>query len=169
MSSAKTAAAAGAVGKVRRDPMAMLPFCGYHMGDYFAHWLEMGQREGARMPRVFYVNWFRKDDEGNFLWPGFGENGRVLKWIFERCSGTADAVESPIGNMPRPGALDVDGLDIDAATLEELLRVDEAGWCDELPMIEEHFATFGDRLPPQLREQLERLQQRLGLAAVAVS
>jgi phosphoenolpyruvate carboxykinase (GTP) len=169
MSSAKTAAAAGAVGIVRRDPMAMLPFCGYHMGDYFTHWLEMGQREGARMPRVFYVNWFRKDDEGNFLWPGFGDNARVLKWIFERCTGTADAVESPIGHMPPPEALDLTGLEIDAATLEELLRVDEAGWRDELPMIEEHFATFGDRLPAQLREQLEKLQQRLGRAAIAVS
>jgi phosphoenolpyruvate carboxykinase (GTP) len=169
MSSAKTAAAAGAVGKVRRDPMAMLPFCGYHMGDYFAHWLEMGAREDAQLPRIFYVNWFRKDDTGRFLWPGFGENSRVLKWIFERCDGTAAADESSIGLMPTADAIDTSGLNIDADGLAELLRVDESGWREELPLIEEHFAKFGDRLPAALREQLDSLRTRLGRAAVSVS
>ena len=161
MSSAKTAAAAGTVGKVRRDPMAMLPFCGYNMGDYFAHWLGMGQHDNAQLPRIFYVNWFRKDENGRFLWPGFGENSRVLAWIFNRCLGNADAVDTPIGRMPTSGSLDVAGLEIDEADLEELLRVDGAAWRDELPLIEEHFAKFGDRLPAALRDQLDALRTRL--------
>jgi len=169
MSSAKTAAAGGAIGEVRRDPMAMLPFCGYHMGDYFTHWLEMGAREGAQMPRVFYVNWFRKDDAGRFLWPGFGDNSRVLKWVFERCTGTAGADESPIGLMPAADSLDVDGLDLDPAALAELLRVDESGWRDELPLIEQHFAQFGERLPEALREELAALRTRLQQTAATVA
>jgi len=161
MSSAKTAAAAGAVGEVRRDPMAMLPFCGYHMGDYFAHWLAIGNREGADLPRIFYVNWFRKDEDGRFLWPGFGENSRVLKWIFERCAGTAGADDTAIGRTPTAGSLDVEGLKLDGEQLADLLRVDEAGWRAELPLIEVHFAQFGDRLPAALRAQLDSLTERL--------
>ncbi len=161
MSSAKTAAAAGVVGQVRRDPMAMLPFCGYHMGDYFAHWLAIGSHENAHLPRIFYVNWFRKDDEGRFLWPGFGENSRVLKWVFERCAGTVGADDTAIGRTPTAGSLDVDGLDLDGPQMAELLRVDAEGWRAELPLIEEHFAQFGDRLPQALRTQLASLTERL--------
>jgi len=168
MSSAKTAAAAGAVGMVRRDPMAMLPFCGYHMGDYFAHWLAIGAREGADLPRVFYVNWFRKDEAGRFMWPGFGENSRILKWIFERCAGMVDATDTAIGRMPVAGSLDVEGLDLTSEDLAELLRVDSAGWQAELPLIEEHFAQFGDRLPSALRAQLEALTERLQQSSMAV-
>jgi phosphoenolpyruvate carboxykinase (GTP) len=161
MSSAKTAAAAGTVGEVRRDPMAMLPFCGYHMGDYFAHWLRTGEHEGARLPRIFYVNWFRKDADGRFLWPGFGDNSRVLKWVFDRIEGATGAVETPIGRLPEPGALDVSGLDLAEGALDELLSVDIEGWRQELPLIEEHYAKFGDRLPADLREQLDELERRL--------
>ena len=124
MSSETTAAAAGDVGKLRRDPMAMLPFCGYDMAAYFAHWLEMGEREGASFPRVFYVNWFRKDEDGQFLWPGFGENSRVLAWIFRRCDDEAEAVETPIGRVPAAGAIDTEGLDMSAEDLASLLEVD---------------------------------------------
>ena len=162
MSSETTAAAAGEVGKLRHDPMAMLPFCGYHMGDYFGHWLEVGAREGARLPRVFYVNWFRKDEEGNFLWPGFGENSRVLEWVFRRCAGEAEAVETPIGMVPAAGALNTAGLDISEAEVEELLAVDPLDWKVELPAIHQHFARFGAHLPDQLHEQLADLEQRLG-------
>jgi phosphoenolpyruvate carboxykinase (GTP) len=162
MSSETTAAAAGEVGKLRYDPMAMLPFCGYNMGEYFSHWLKVGAREDAQMPRVFYVNWFRKDDEGNFLWPGFGENSRVLEWVFRRCSGTAEAEETPIGMVPTVDGLDTEGLQISADEVAELLAVDAAGAKAELPAIEEHFARFGDDLPAQLREQLADLERRLG-------
>jgi phosphoenolpyruvate carboxykinase (GTP) len=162
MASEKTAAAAGTVGELRFDPMAMLPFCGYHMADYFRHWLEVGRREGARMPRVFCVNWFRKDEDGRFLWPGFGENSRVLAWVFGRCEGTADATETPIGLVPTAGALDTEGLDLDPAAIEELLRVNPDEWKAQLPQIREHFARFGDRLPVELREQLDALERRLG-------
>jgi phosphoenolpyruvate carboxykinase (GTP) len=161
MSSETTAAAAGEVGKLRFDPMAMLPFCGYHMGDYFSHWLKVGAREGARMPRVFYVNWFRKDDEGNFLWPGFGENSRVLEWVFRRCAGEAEAEETPIGRVPTVGGLDTEGLQISAEEVAELLTVEPAEWRAELPQIEEHFARFGEHLPQQLRDQLADLERRL--------
>ncbi len=161
MSSAKTAAAAGPLGVVRRDPMAMLPFCGYHMGDYFAHWLRVGRRQGARLPKIFYVNWFRKDAEGRWLWPGFGENSRVLKWIFERTDSAADAVDTAIGRMPAMGAIDIDGLEISEADMAELLHVDIDGWRAELPLIEEHLASFGDRLPAPLRDQLHGLRARL--------
>ncbi len=162
MASEKTAAAAGGLGQLRRDPMAMLPFCGYHMGDYFAHWLKIGEKEGAKLPKIFYVNWFRKSPEGKFLWPGFAENSRVLKWIFERCDGTADAVDTPIGKMPTVDALDTDGLDVDDSAMQELLRVDMEGWKAEIPSIKEHYATFGDKLPGGLKEELSDLEKRLG-------
>jgi phosphoenolpyruvate carboxykinase (GTP) len=141
--------------------MAMLPFCGYHMGDYFSHWLKVGASEGAQMPRVFYVNWFRKDDEGNFLWPGFGENSRVLEWVFRRCEGTAEAEETPIGNVPAPGALNVEGLDITDEAMAELVAVDPAEWKVELPAMHQHFARFGKHLPEELHSQLADLERRL--------
>ena len=162
MASEKTAAAADAKGDIRRDPMAMLPFCGYHMGDYFAHWLKMGKKGGDKMPKIFYVNWFRKSPEGKFLWPGFADNSRVLKWIFERCNGTTDAVDTPIGKVPTKDALDTDGLDVADADLDRLLQVDTKGWKEELPLIKEHFATFGDKLPGGLKEELDELEKRLG-------
>jgi phosphoenolpyruvate carboxykinase (GTP) len=165
ISSEKTAAAAGTVGELRRDPMAMLPFCGYNMGDYWAHWLSIENREGANLPKIFYVNWFRKSDGGDFLWPGFGENGRVLKWIFERCAGTAKAVETPIGNLPGEGAIDVSGLDdVLREDLRELLRVDIDGWLAELPLIAAYYDQFGDHLPTELRDELEGMRTRLEAA-----
>jgi phosphoenolpyruvate carboxykinase (GTP) len=164
MSSETTAAAAGAVGKLRFDPMAMLPFCGYHMADYFGHWLEMGRRGGEQMPKIFHVNWFRRDGGERFLWPGFGENSRVLAWIFRRCEGRAEAVETPIGLVPPvgEGGIDTSGLEVSAADMEKLLAVDKAEWREQLPAIEEHFSKFGDRLPSELREQLAELERRLG-------
>jgi phosphoenolpyruvate carboxykinase (GTP) len=162
MASEKTAAAADAKGDIRRDPMAMLPFCGYHMGDYFAHWLKVGEKGGDKMPKIFYVNWFRKSPEGKFLWPGFAENSRVLKWIFERCNGTADAVDTPIGKVPADGALDTKGLDVDDDDMKELLRVDTEGWKAEIPLIKEHYQSFGDKLPSGLKEELGALEKRLG-------
>ena len=161
MGSEKTAAAAGTVGELRFDPMAMLPFCGYHMGDYFGHWLRTGRRAGARLPRVFVVNWFRKDDDGRFLWPGFGENSRVLAWVFRRCDGEADAVESPIGLVPAPGAIETTGLDLSEKDMAELLSVDRDEWRAQLPQLHEHFAKFGDKLPQELRAQLGALEERL--------
>ncbi|MEA2273636.1 MAG: phosphoenolpyruvate carboxykinase [Solirubrobacteraceae bacterium] len=162
MASETTAAAAGAVGKLRRDPFAMLPFCGYNMGDYFAHWLEIGGKtDAASLPKVFYVNWFRRDSSDRFLWPGYGENSRVLAWVFRRCEGSADAVATPIGSVPTLDALDTDGLDLPETAIAELLKVDPDEWRGELPLIEEHFASFGDRLPSELRDQLEALRERL--------
>ncbi|MEC8923834.1 MAG: phosphoenolpyruvate carboxykinase (GTP) [Actinomycetota bacterium] len=161
MSSEKTAAAAGAVGHVRRDPFAMLPFCGYNFGDYFQHWLDIGKREGAKLPKLFYVNWFRKDEEGRFIWPGFGENSRVLKWVLNRIAGTAEAVETPIGMVPKIGELDVSGLDLTSEALEALLSVDATEWRNELALIEEHYEAIGDRLPTEMRLQLDRLADRL--------
>ena len=161
MASETTAAAAGAVGKLRRDPMAMLPFCGYHMGDYFAHWLEIGRREGAQLPQIFYVNWFRKDDDGRWLWPGYGENSRVLAWVFGRVAGTADARETPIGYLPTEDALPTDGLDISDDDLAALLQVDAEEWKAEIPSIREHYAKFGDRLPAELAAQVDALEERL--------
>jgi phosphoenolpyruvate carboxykinase (GTP) len=162
MGSEKTAAAAGAgVGQLRFDPFAMLPFCGYHMADYFRHWLETGRHQGARLPKIFMVNWFRKDDAGNFIWPGFGDNSRVLAWIFRRCDGEADAVETPIGLVPGPGAIETDGLDISAAEMERLLHVDPEEWKVQLPQVHQHFAGFGETLPEELHRQLEALEQRL--------
>lgn len=164
MSSEKTAAAAGKVGVLRRDPMAMLPFCGYHMGDYFDHWLKMGEEVGEEgLPKIFYVNWFRKDESGRFLWPGFGENSRVLKWVFERCTGGAEAIETPIGLVPAEGAIDLDGLDGFAASdMAKLLSVDIAAWKSELPSLREHLGSFGERLPVELNAQLAALAERLG-------
>jgi phosphoenolpyruvate carboxykinase (GTP) len=161
MSSEKTAAAAGKVGELRRDPMAMLPFCGYNMGDYFAHWLKMGEKGGEKMPRIFYVNWFRKDEEGRFVWPGFGENSRVLKWVFERVTGEAAVRETPIGLLPAEGALDTEGLDVSDDDMAVLMDVDKENWKRELPSIEEHFQKFGDKLPPGLRSELDALRERL--------
>jgi phosphoenolpyruvate carboxykinase (GTP) len=162
MSSETTAAAAGEVGKLRFDPFAMLPFCGYNMADYFAHWLEIGRREGANLPKVFYVNWFRKDAEGKFLWPGYGENSRVLEWIFRRCDGSADAEETPIGYVPARGAIDTDGLKVSADAMAELLNVGPEEWKAQLPQVKAHLALFGDRLPDELRAQLQALERRLG-------
>jgi phosphoenolpyruvate carboxykinase (GTP) len=161
MGSEKTAAAAGTVGELRFDPMAMLPFCGYHMGDYFGHWLQAGRRSGARLPKVFVVNWFRKDGSDDFLWPGFGDNSRVLAWIFRRCDDEADAVETPIGLVPAPGAIETTGLDLSEKAMAELLRVDHKEWEAQLPQMQEHFAQFGDKLPRDLRAQLEALEERL--------
>jgi phosphoenolpyruvate carboxykinase (GTP) len=161
MGSEKTAAAAGKVGELRFDPMAMLPFCGYDMARYFQHWLETGRREGAVLPKIFMVNWFRKDDDGNFLWPGFGENSRVLAWIFERCDGESEAVETPIGLVPATDALDVSGLDLSEDALEQLLEVDPQDWKVQLPQIHQHYAQFGDTLPDELRAQLDALERRL--------
>ncbi len=161
MSSEKTAAAAGTVGQVRRDPFAMLPFCGYNFGDYFQHWLDIGDHPGANLPKLFYVNWFRKNDDGNFIWPGFGENARVLKWVLERIGGTTEAVETAIGMVPKPEDLDVSGLDLKPEELQTLLAVNEDEWKSELTLIEEHYESIGERLPNQMRAQLSRLSERL--------
>jgi phosphoenolpyruvate carboxykinase (GTP) len=162
MSSETTAAAAGAVGKLRYDPFAMLPFCGYHMADYFRYWLEVGERANeSKLPKIFYVNWFRKAPDGHFLWPGYGENSRVLEWVFRRCDGTAEAVESPVGYLPAPGEINTEGLDVSEEDMAALLDVDPEQLEAELPSIHEHFAKFGTRLPRQLRDQLETLEERL--------
>ena len=161
-SSETTAANIGAMGDLRRDPFAMKPFCGYNMADYFQHWLTMGDRLGKHAPRIFYVNWFRKSPEGKWLWPGFGDNSRVLKWMCERVDGKAGAVETPIGLMPKKGDLDLTGLAISAADLKELLRVDANAWKAEISDIEKHFGQFGDRLPERLRKQLNDLGKRFG-------
>jgi phosphoenolpyruvate carboxykinase (GTP) len=161
MASEKTAAAAGQLGELRRDPMAMLPFCGYHMGDYFAHWLKMGEKGGAKMPKIFQVNWFRKNKDGKFMWPGYSDNSRVLKWIFDRCEGRAQAVETPIGRLPTEGALDTKGCKVNPADLKDLMSVDKDGWKAEIPSIREHYATFGAKLPKQLSDELSALERRL--------
>ncbi len=161
MASETTAAATGAVGVVRRDPMAMLPFCGYHMGDYFNHWFEMGELLGDKAPKIFNVNWFRLDDEGNFLWPGFGDNFRVIEWIIKRCEGEADAEETAIGYVPHVDDINIEGLDIDKKTLEDILFVDNAKWAKEAEGIEEFYKKFGDRLPKKLSDQLAGLKERL--------
>jgi phosphoenolpyruvate carboxykinase (GTP) len=160
MASETTAAMSGQVGVTRRDPMAMLPFCGYNMGDYFGHWLEMGRRV-ARPPKIFHVNWFRRGDDGKFLWPGYGENVRVLKWILDRAEGRAEAVETAIGLVPSPESLPLQGLPLSARNVEELLRVDAADWIPEHAAIGEFFEKFGRRLPDALREEHERFGQRL--------
>jgi phosphoenolpyruvate carboxykinase (GTP) len=145
--------------------MAMLPFCGYNMAEYFDHWLKVGAgAEADKLPRIFYVNWFRKDESGRFLWPGFGENSRVLAWVFRRCEGTGEADETPIGLVPAEGALDLDGLDVSAEAMAELLKVEPEAWSAQLPQVHEHFAKFGDDLPQALRDQLEGLEKRLGAA-----
>lgn len=161
MASETTAAAAGAVGVVRRDPMAMLPFCGYHMGDYFKHWLEMGEKLGDKAPKIFNVNWFRTDDEGHFIWPGFGDNMRVLMWILDRCEGKADAVETAIGYEPKAQDINIEGLNIDLDTVKGLLDVDKKLWKEDAAGIEEFYGKFGDRLPKELKAQLATLKKNL--------
>src|SRR3954451_1591941 len=156
MGSETTAAAAGAVGALRRDPFAMLPFCGYHMGDYFAHWLAIGEQADAdALPKLFYVNWFRKGPDGKFLWPGYGENSRVLAWVFDRCADAAGATDTAIGRVPSGGALPTAGLDLAPGALDQLLSVDDDEWRAELPLIEEHYGVFGDHLPPALHDELD--------------
>ncbi len=162
MGSEKTAAAVGGLGELRRDPFAMLPFCGYHMADYFSHWLSLAGADESKLPRIFGVNWFRKDADGKFLWPGFGENSRVLKWVFERCDATVDADATPIGGVPRLADLDLDGLDLDRAGVAAAIGVDADEWHTELPLIRSHFESLGDRLPAALWEELEALEARLG-------
>jgi phosphoenolpyruvate carboxykinase (GTP) len=163
MSSETTAAASGAVGKLRRDPFAMLPFCGYNMADYFAHWLDVGASANPeKLPKIFYVNWFRKDEEGRWLWPGYGENSRVLSWVFDRAGGDGEAVETPIGFIPASGAIDTDGLDISDEDMDKLLAVDIDGWRAEVPGIREHYARFGNKLPAKLNAEVDRLEKQLG-------
>ena len=163
LSSETTAAATSAVGVVRRDPMAMLPFLGYNVSDYFAHWLEIGkQADASKLPRIYGVNWFRRDEDGSFLWPGYGENSRVLKWIVERLEGEAEAVETPVGLVPAPGALDIDGLAVTEADLEKAGAVRPAEWADELPLIEDWFKSLGDQLPPELWAEFDGLKARFG-------
>ena len=160
MASETTAAATGAVGVVRRDPMAMLPFCGYHMGDYFQHWFEMGEKLGENAPKIFNVNWFRLDDEGHFLWPGFGDNFRVLEWILKRCEGKVDAKETAIGYVPYAEDINLEGIqDFDIETLRSILEVDKAAWAKEAEGIEEFYKQFGDKLPQELKNQLEILKK----------
>jgi phosphoenolpyruvate carboxykinase (GTP) len=160
ISSEKTAAAAGTVGELRRDPMAMLPFCGYNMADYWAHWLLIGRSKGAKLPRIYYVNWFRKQD-GRFLWPGYGENSRVLAWVVGRCTGKAAGRETAIGTLPSPDDLQLDGLSLPAADLEQLLGVDVEGWLAEIPRIREYYEKFGVKLPNELSHELDQLERRL--------
>ncbi|AAZ54121.1 phosphoenolpyruvate carboxykinase (GTP) [Thermobifida fusca] len=163
VASERTAAAEGKVGELRRDPFAMLPFCGYNMGDYFGHWLKIGrQTDPDKLPRIYYVNWFRKNDEGKFIWPGFGENSRVIKWIIERLEGKAAAQDTPIGRVPTPEALDTEGLDISQEDLELLLSVDREVWRQEADLVPDFFNSFGDRLPKELWDEYEALRQRLG-------
>ncbi|MCB1136746.1 MAG: phosphoenolpyruvate carboxykinase (GTP), partial [Chlamydiia bacterium] len=162
VSSQTTAAAAGAVGQLRHDPFAMLPFCGYNMADYFGHWLDMGQKTTPeKLPRIFYVNWFRRGKDNSFLWPGFGENSRVLKWIFERCDGEDNAETSPIGYLPKAGALDLSGLDVKQDALRELFHIDGAQWLEEVQKITKYYERFGDRLPKGIRQELANLERRL--------
>ena len=166
MSSEMTAAAAGGVGQLRFDPFAMLPFCGYNMAEYFQNWLDIGARDGAVLPKLFYVNWFRKDpDSGRFLWPGFGENSRVLAWIFGRCAGTAEGVETAVGIVPAAGALDTQGLGISDEDLDKLLAVDPDAFKAQLPQVREFLAKFGDDLPAEITSQLEAFEKRLDEAA----
>jgi phosphoenolpyruvate carboxykinase (GTP) len=161
MGSETTAAAEGERGRLRRDPFAMLPFCGYDMGDYFCHWLRLGRRDGASLPRIFTVNWFRKSSDGRWLWPGFGENVRALEWIHRRCDGRVAAVDTPIGLLPGPGGLNLDGLSIDTGDLEELRHVDPGEWLQEIGPIREFYAALGDSLPPELERRLDALERRL--------
>lgn len=161
MASETTAAAAGKVGVVRRDPMAMLPFCGYNMGDYFAHWFHMGEVLGDKAPKIFNVNWFRVDEDGNFIWPGFGDNLRVLEWIIKRCDGEVDAIETPIGYVPKVADINLDGLDFELDTLKSILKVDNELWRKEAEGITEFYKKFGDKLPKKLEKELKGLKERL--------
>ncbi|MFK7920056.1 MAG: phosphoenolpyruvate carboxykinase (GTP) [Ilumatobacter sp.] len=162
MASEKTAAAEGTQGELRFDPMAMLPFCGYNYADYFAHWLSMKDRtDASKLPKIFFVNWFRRDEDGRFLWPGFGENSRILKFVFDRCNGEGEVIETPIGKLPAKDALDLDGLEIDDADLDAILSVDTAGWKGAIPQIRDHFAQFGDKLPDELNSAVDQLEAAL--------
>jgi len=161
VSSEQTAAAEGTVGSLRRDPFAMLPFCGYNMADYWAHWLKMGETLGAKAPRIFQVNWFRKDDDGRWLWPGFGENSRPIEWALQRVAGNASAVDAISGRIPAPGELNVDGLDITPEQLQALFALDPHAWAAEADLTEEYFAQFGDKLPGALLDQLAELRARI--------
>jgi phosphoenolpyruvate carboxykinase (GTP) len=160
MASETTAAAAGAVGVVRRDPMAMLPFCGYDMGEYFAHWLAMGKKI-TKAPKIFHVNWFRTDNDGNFIWPGFGDNLRVLHWILERCEDKVDAVETAIGFVPKAEDINIEGLDISIDTIRELLSVDKEHWLEDLDSIKQFYTKIGDTIPAELKEELAKLEANL--------
>ncbi len=162
MSSEKTAAAAGTIGEVRFDPFAMLPFMGYNAGDYMKHWLDIGQAtDPEKLPKLFWVNWFRKGDDGSFLWPGFGDNSRVLKWVFDRVAGTADAIDTAIGRVPTADGIDLEGLDLAPEVLAQLLAVDNDAWRGEIPLIDEHFRSVGERLPSELADELHELEKRL--------
>ena len=161
VASETTAAATGKVGVVRRDPMAMKPFCGYNYGDYWAHWLSFAQRS-SKLPKIFHVNWFRRDASGKFLWPGYGDNLRVLRWIIDRCDGKVGATETPIGFLPKPGDIDVKGTDVSSATLDQLLAVDPKQWREEMASIGEYFAEFGDRLPAELKLEHQKVMSALG-------
>jgi len=162
VSSEMTAAAVGVVGKIRHDPFAMLPFCGYNMGDYFNHWLEMGKKSDEdKLPKIFYVNWFRKDENGKFLWPGFGDNIRVMKWIFGRCNGTAEAKKTAVGYLPTKESLDLSGLDVPDKNMERILSIDKDEWCKEAKEMEEYYKQFGSRLPNKLKQELDNLESRL--------
>jgi phosphoenolpyruvate carboxykinase (GTP) len=163
MASETTAAQQGAVGNLRFDPMAMLPFCGYNMADYFAHWLAIGKNtDAANLPKIFFVNWFRRDADGHYLWPGYGENSRVLKWVFERVAGDVDAVETSIGLLPDPHDLDTSGLSISDQDLQTLLTVDTEGWRKAIPQIRQHYAQFDGKMPAQLQMALDSLEAHLG-------
>lgn len=161
VASETTAAATGQVGVVRRDPMAMKPFCGYNFADYWGHWLKMGERGGKKMPRIFHVNWFRQDANGKFVWPGFGENLRVLRWILDRCEGQAEARETAVGHVPTPDSLDTQGLELDTSTLQSLLDIDAEQWQAEVAAIEEYLDSYGDRLPGALKTELNKIRERL--------
>ncbi len=169
VSSEKTAAAAGKIGELRRDPMAMLPFCGYNMADYWQHWINIGQTPGAKLPKIFYVNWFRKNDAGGFVWPGFGENARVLEWVFERCAGRADAIDTPIGRLPTLDGINFSNLNLSDDAISTLLKVDVDGWLAEIPLIEAYYESFGEKVPKALWEQLENLKQRLHASSEQVA
>src|SRR5690606_999020 len=161
ISSEKTAAQEGTVGELRRDPFAMLPFCGYNMADYWGHWLRMGETLGEHAPKIFQVNWFRKGDDGRYLWPGFGENSRVIDWVIRRVDGDVEGRRTPIGIVPAENELNLDGIEVPAADLEELFEIDPASWLEEADLTEEFFARFGEKLPVQLRDELTALRQRL--------
>ena len=169
IASEMTAAAFGTIGQLRRDPMAMLPFCGYNMADYWGHWLKIGKTKGAKLPRIYYVNWFRKNDKGKFMWPGFGENSRVLKWVFDRCEGTADAIETPIGNLPTLDAIDFSDLNVDENDKAQLMRVDVDGWLQEIPLIRDFYKSFGNRVPAELYKEVDELEKRLEKAKQAAA
>jgi phosphoenolpyruvate carboxykinase (GTP) len=169
MGSEKTAAATGTVGELRFDPMAMVPFCGYHMGDYWRHWLDVGHAPGAKPPRIFHVNWFRKGADGKYLWPGFGQNLRVLEWIAARCRGEADAVESPIGFLPTEGSIDFAALGVSKASARQLMAVEDSEWLDEADRREMFLARFKDRLPAELSEANDGVRRRLHVRRVAAA